>query len=207
MESFLRAVLLFLVLLNPFMMAVYLLPLLREMTLRSLARVMTGGALIAGGVFLLFALAGDAVFNDVLQVRFAAFMIFGGVVFLLIGVQYVVQGSPAVERLLGGPTGGAAGTIAMPFMVGPGTISASILAGARLFPVLAALAIALALALTVLGVLALKTLHDWVKARHESYVERYVDVAGRISALVLGTVAVEMILQGVDLWLSGRASG
>jgi multiple antibiotic resistance protein len=204
MDAFTRTLLLFLVLLNPFMMAVYLLPLLRKMSLRSLARVMRGGAAISGTVFFLFAIAGDAVFQDVLQVRFAAFLIFGGVVFLLIGVQYVVQGSPAIEKLVGGPTTGAA-TIAMPFMVGPGTISASILAGVRLSPPLAAAAIACALTVTVVGVLVLKALHDWVQARHEAYVERYVDVAGRISALVLGTVAVEMILQGIDLWLAGRA--
>jgi small neutral amino acid transporter SnatA (MarC family) len=203
-DAFVRAVLLFLVLLNPFIMAVYLLPLLRKMTLPSFGRTLRNGAVIAGMVFLLFAIAGDAVFQDVLQVRFAAFMIFGGLVFLLIGVQYVTQGSPAIERLAGGPAAGA-GTIAMPFMVGPGTISASILAGARLCPALAAAAIASALTLTVLGVLALKAVHDWVHARHESYVERYVDVAGRISALVLGTVAVEMILQGIDLWLAGPA--
>lgn len=50
-------------------------------------------------------------------------------------------------------------------------------------------------------VLALKALHDSVRNRYERYVERYIDIVGRISALVIGTIAVEMILKGIDMWL------
>jgi small neutral amino acid transporter SnatA (MarC family) len=32
-------------------------------------------------------------------------------------------------------------------------------------------------------------------------VERYVDLCGRLSALVIGTIAVEMIFQGIEGWL------
>jgi small neutral amino acid transporter SnatA (MarC family) len=32
-------------------------------------------------------------------------------------------------------------------------------------------------------------------------VQRYVEVAGRVMALVVGTFAIEMIMQGVQAWL------
>jgi multiple antibiotic resistance protein len=41
-----------------------------------------------------------------------------------------------------------------------------------------------------------------VRKRQERLVERYVDIVGRISALVIGTIAVDMILRGIDIWLA-----
>jgi len=55
-----------------------------------------------------------------------------------------------------------------------------------------------------LTVLLLKALHDLVRARDERLVERYVEIVGRISALVIGTIAIEMVLQGIDSWLATR---
>jgi multiple antibiotic resistance protein len=62
-----------------------------------------------------------------------------------------------------------------------------------------------ALSITVLTVLVLKILHDLVRARNERLVERYVEIVGRVSALVIGTIAVEMVLQGIDAWLATRS--
>ncbi|MDZ7722811.1 MAG: hypothetical protein U5R06_08350 [candidate division KSB1 bacterium] len=49
--------------------------------------------------------------------------------------------------------------------------------------------------------LLLKKLHDYVKLRNEKLIERYIEVAGRITALVVGTFSIEMIMQGVRTWL------
>ncbi len=64
------------------------------------------------------------------------------------------------------------------------------------------MAIVAALSATTLSVLALKWLYDSVKQRYESYVQRYLEIVGRVSALVIGTIAVEMILKGIELWLN-----
>ena len=40
-----------------------------------------------------------------------------------------------------------------------------------------------------------------MKQQDERLVDRYVDTVGRISALVTGTIAVDMILKGIDIWL------
>ena len=197
-----HALLLF-VLLNPFLLAIYLLNLVRELDLRTFARVVSAGAFIASAVFFPFAWLGDAIFTNVLQARFAAFLIFGGIVFLIIGLRFVFEGPHAIE-MLSGPPARLASAIAMPFMVGPGTVNAAVLAGSRMHLFSACVAIVGALAATIAILVLLKLLHDWAHGRSASVVERYVSIAGRISALVVGTLAIEMIFQGLEQWLASN---
>jgi multiple antibiotic resistance protein len=189
------------VLLNPFMMTVYLLELVRGLALRELTGVMLRATAISGVVFVGFALTGDRVFEDVLGIRFASFLIFGGTVFGLIALRSIVFGARLMNEVRGEPSR-IAGTVAMPFMIGPGTVSASVFAGARLSAGLAILAIALALVGSMAGILALKKLHDVVQERNAALVERYVDIVGRITALVIGTIAVDLVARGIKLWVA-----
>jgi multiple antibiotic resistance protein len=89
----------------------------------------------------------------------------------------------------------------MPFIVGPGTISASVLAGSRLSYPDAALAIGLALVVAIAAIILLKKTHDVVRERDERYVARYMDIAGRVTALFTGSFAIELILKGVERWM------
>jgi small neutral amino acid transporter SnatA (MarC family) len=203
-EPYVASLLLFLALLNPFMMSVYLIDLITDLPRALFVRVLTRGALISGAVFVLFAWGGDAIFSDVLQVRFASFQIFGGIVFLLIGARLVLTGADAMRAMRGQPEH-IAGSIAMPFMIGPGTVSASVVVGARL-PVLHAIAvIAAALAITVALVTAIKLAHDFLKERNAGLIDRYMEVVGRVSALLIGTFEVDMIFEGLGTWLQDPA--
>ena len=47
------------------------------------------GSIISYVVFVLFAWGGEAIFSQYLQVRFEAFQIFGGFIFLVIGYRFV----------------------------------------------------------------------------------------------------------------------
>jgi len=199
---FKHALLLF-VLLNPFLLAIYLLNLVRELDLKTFIRVVSTGSIIAATVFFPFAWLGDRIFTDVLQARFAAFLIFGGIVFLIIGIRFVFEGPHAIE-MLSGPPARLASAIAMPFMVGPGTVNAAVLAGSRMHLFSACVAIIAALAATVTLLVLLKLLHDWAHGRSAGIVERYVAITGRISALVVGTLAIEMIFQGLEQWLASN---
>ncbi len=198
-DAFFASVAFMLVLLNPFLLAIYLLEVIRKTTFFEFTRIMIRATAISGGVFLVFAIAGDYVFSDVLQVRFASFLVFGGIVFLLIGLKFVFEGPDAITLLRGTPER-IAGAVAMPFMIGPGTINASILAGSRQPAVWACLSIVVALVITILVMVALKGLHDVASQRREELVERYIDLCGRVSALLIGTFALEMIFQGVEQW-------
>jgi len=204
LEPHVSSALLLLALLNPFLMSIYLLDLITDLPRALFVRVLARAALISAVVFSLFAWGGDAIFSEVLQVRFASFQVFGGIVFLIIGVRFVFHGVGAMRAIRGKPEH-LAGAIAMPFMIGPGTVSASVVIGARL-PVPNAIAVIFAaLATTAVLVTAIKLAHDALKAHHARLVDRYIEVVGRISALLIGTFAVEMIFEGIGGWLEDPA--
>jgi small neutral amino acid transporter SnatA (MarC family) len=75
----------------------------------------------------------------------------------------------------------------------------AVLAGARLeSDWLGVLAIAMGLAITVLFLLIMKTILNFVKTRNEVVVRRYYDIVGRFSSLVMGTISVDMITRGIS---------
>ncbi len=200
MPEFLQAVALLLALLNPFLVIVYLFDIVQTLDRSTFCRVLIRAAIIAGTVFSCFALAGDAIFSGIIQAEFASFQIFGGVVFFLIGLQFVFRGPTAIE-ILRGESAHLAGAIAMPVLIGPGTLSACVIVGKQLPPAAACSAIVIALVISVGVMILLKTLHDYFRTTNDGLVERYIEIAGRITALYVGTVAVEMIMQGVRSWV------
>lgn len=202
-KAFLDSFLLLFVLLNPFLLSIYLLDLIEELDWKTFYHALVRGMLISFVAFSLFAWAGDAMFSRVLQVRFAAFLIFGGIVFLLISLRYVMVGSKAIRELRGSAEH-ISGSIALPFLIGPGTVSASVLTGSRLPVLLAVLAIATAIIAAIVSLLFIKRLHDAVRKQNEKLVDRYVDIVGRVSSLVVGAIAIDMILRGIDIWLNER---
>ena len=197
MEPFLKSLALFLVLFNPFLMSIYLLDLIQELDRLTFLRVLGRAAIISGAVFLGFAWGGEAIFTHVLQVEFASFLIFGGIVIFLIGLQMLFTGSEAIKRIRGGNPAHISGSIAMPFMIGPGTISASVIAGNTLTYPFALAAIVLSLLLTVAMLVALKQAFDVIKVRNADLLERYIDISGRAAALLTGTIGIQMMLQGL----------
>lgn len=188
------------ILLNPFLMVVYLLDVFEKLPPETFRRVLLRAGAISFLVFSLFALLGDFLFRDVLQAQFASFQVFGGIIFLLIGLQFLFQGNSAIAALRGEPQH-IAGAIAMPIMIGPGTIGASILIGKRLSQFNAVLAVGAAVLTSVLVIILLKYLHDYVRERNEKLVDRYIEIVGRAMALVVGTFAVEMIMRGLQGWM------
>ncbi|UCF74553.1 MAG: MarC family protein [Betaproteobacteria bacterium] len=204
LDSHLASFLLLFALLNPFLMSIYLIDLITDLGTKVFLSVLTRGALISAIVFVGFAVGGDALFSQYLQVRFASFQVFGGIVFLLIGVRFVFSGADAMRTIRGQPEH-IAGSIAMPFMIGPGTVSASVVIGARLPVANAIVVIFLTLALTAALVTAIKIAHDYVKERNARIIDRYMEIVGRLSALLIGTIAVEMLFEGLGSWLQNTA--
>jgi small neutral amino acid transporter SnatA (MarC family) len=200
MRSLLNSVVLLLIILNPFLVIVYVIGLARELGLRLFASVLIRGGLIATVIFASFALLGDFIFARFLQAEFASFQIFGGLVFLILGINFMLKGNQAIEALRG-PARSAAASLAMPILVGPASVSVCVIIGKTLSPLLAIAAVVLAVAVSVAVMIALKVLHDWVRPRNERLVERYVEIAGRLLAFVVGTYAVEMIMKGTNVWV------
>lgn len=188
------------VLLNPFLMSIYLISLIKDLSLTDFIKVLTRAHIISGITFILFALAGDQIFENVFRVRFASFQIFGGIIFLMIGVRSVF-GGPITLIETRGELEHVAGAVTMPFMIGPGTLSASVVVGASVNTAHAVLAVTLAVCASFISIVVFKYLHDSVNKVNESLVNRYVEIVGRVIALFTGTYAVEMIIQGTRTWV------
>ncbi|QDU80977.1 putative antibiotic transporter [Polystyrenella longa] len=200
MDNLLESLLLLLVLLNPFLLIVYLTDVAEKLSLSEFSRVLLRGGFIATAVFCTFTVLGDAIFSKLMQANFASFQIFGGVVFMLIGLQFVFRGPAAIE-LLRGESEHLAGAIAMPMLIGPGTISASVLIGQKHDVLPACVTIFSAVFISILIMIGLKAIHDYVREKNERLIDRYVEIAGRITALFIGTISVEMIMVGIRSWM------
>ena len=200
MIDFFKSTTLLLTLLNPFLVIIYLVDVVQKLKQKQFHRVLVRAALIAITVFCSFAILGDTIFTGLMQVEFASFQIFGGIIFLLIGIQFVFRGPAAIE-FLRGESEHIAGSIAMPVLIGPGTISASVVIGKSHDPLMACAAVVIAVVTCLFIISLLKSLHDRVRPTREALIERYIMIAGRITALYVGTVAIDMIMQGLRTWV------
>ncbi len=199
MLEIIRSTTLLFMLLNPFLMVVYMIDVYDKLPIPTFRNVVIRAGIISIIVFSIAAVLGDVLFRVLLQAEFASFQVFGGVVFLLIALRFVFEGNAAIKGLRG-ESRHIAGSIAMPLMIGPGTIGASIVVGKRLSHVHAVFSITLAVLASVGLMVVLKYIHDYVRVRNEELVQRYIDVAGRVTALVVGTFAIEMIMRGLTTW-------
>jgi small neutral amino acid transporter SnatA (MarC family) len=203
MIDIIRSITLLLVLLNPFLIIVYLIDIVKKKTFKEFSRILIRASIISFIVFSSFSILGDTIFRNVFNASLASFQIFGGIVFLLTGIQFIFKGSASIESLRGESKHIAiAGAIAMPIFIGPGTISYSILIGEQLSKTNAIFAIGITILICVSIIMMLKKLHDKIHVKREELIEQYIDIAGRVMALLLGTVSVELIMSGLKFYLS-----
>lgn len=200
MGEYAKSAALLIVLLNPFLLIIYLTDIVQKLDQRTFNRVLLRASAIATVVFCCFAILGDAVFVRYMQVEFASFQIFGGIIFLIIAVQFVFHGPTAIT-ILNGESKYIAGAIAMPVFIGPGTISASIIIGKRLDPLPASILVALTVIVCAVTLVLLKKLHDIVVPHRAAIVQRYIEIAGRVMALIVGTIAIDMLMRGIRTWV------
>ncbi len=199
MTEIIKSAALIIVLLNPFFLIIYLTDIVDKLSQRDFNRVLLRACIIASAVFCVFAILGDAIFVRLMQVEFASFQIFGGTIFLLIGLQFVFHGPASIE-ILQGESKHLAGAIAMPVFIGPGTISASVIIGKKHDPLIACIVVVCMVLLCACVLALLKWLYDVFKPRWEAIVQRYIEITGRVTALVVGTLAIDMIMRGLSAW-------
>lgn len=57
--------------------------------------------------------------------------------------------------------------------------------------------ITLVLILSCSILIAMKFSHDHLRYSHAKYIDRYFDIVGRLAALLIETIAVDMVVNGV----------
>jgi len=190
-----------LVLLNPFLVIVYLVDVMDVLSFKKFRNVLLRAGFISLLAFWLFALMGDIIFKTFIKAEFASFQIFGGVVFLIIGIQFVFKGKSAIEGLRG-ESQHIAGAIAMPILIGPGTLSYCVIVGKKLDPIPAMVAVFIAVFSCIAIMVLFKKVYDTIHAKKEDLLQRYFEIAGRVTAIIIGTISIDMIMQGIKYWIN-----
>lgn len=199
MDTFIQMIILMVMLLNPFLLVIYLVEYIQNVTLKEFSRTVMLAGIISSLVFIGFAIAGEIIFREIFQARFESFQIFGGVVFLLISINFIFNGNSAISSLRG-DSQNKVGAIAMPILIGPGSLNASVLVGKALGGLNGSLAILISVIFSVSFLIILKKIHDIVLPRNARIIENYIDVMGRVTSIYLGTVSIQMIMNGLKNW-------
>ena len=190
----------FLAIINPFALCLYLVGLMDDLEWEDFLRVLLRAALISLGVFIFFAWAGESVMVNVIGVKTEAMRIFGGVIFFIVGYNYVMKGYKASVVLRGEldelPSG-----IALPFMIGAGTITQAIIIG-KAHPVWNAGGILLVgMVACVAVVILFKWIRDRLQKNHARVFSRHINTLSRLNGLLIGAISTEMVVGGLhSLW-------
>jgi len=203
MEECLLHLVRFLAILNPFALCLYLVGVMDELESRHLTRVLGYASVISFVVFSLFAIAGEPFLVRGLGVRPEALRAFGGVIFFVIAYNYVTKGYRAAT-VLRGSLDDLPAAIALPFMIGAGTITQAILLGKQLSPAGSLFVLLAAMVVSIGVILAFKVVRDRLKTAQEQLLDRYVNILARVNGLLIGAISTEMVVTGTrQLWLKG----
>ena len=187
----------FVVMINPIALFLYLLPIMEELEDKEFAKVMFKATFISFMIYFIFFLFGDVIFTKVFQINFESFRIFGGIVLFSFAYFYIVKGQKAMLRMKEN-LDDLANEIALPFMVGAGTISLAILMKEKLDYALGIGTLILATFVSFNIVMGLKFVRDRLKnERLRIAFDKNMEIAVRLNGFFVGAIGIDMMNTGI----------
>jgi multiple antibiotic resistance protein len=187
----------FLIMLNPFAMFLYLLPVMEELSQRSFLKVLLKASVISFAVFIAFLAAGDFLFQNVFQIHFESFRVFGGIIIFSYAYMFIVKGQKAFIHMKES-LDDLASEIALPFMVGAGTISLTVLIGHNFSFLEGILAILAVLVINYFIIVLLKNMRDGIeKTKFRVAFDKNMQVFLRLNGFFIGAIGINMIVVGI----------
>jgi len=186
----------FIILLNPFALFIYMVPLYKEQKLGTFFKILAGATLISFIVYAAFGLFGQKIF-EILQLDFEAFRIFGGVVLISFALSFILQGKKSMLKTRG-EIGTIASEVALPFMVGAGTITQSILIGEAQDALSSTLIIATVMILNFIIVATLMVARDKMMNKYTVMFDKNAEIVLRLNGFIVGAYGVDLIVVGVQ---------
>lgn len=187
----------FVIMVNPFALFLYLNPIMEELEGKLFVRVLLKATLISYLIFVVFLVVGDTLFNRIFQINFESFRIFGGIVIFSYAYYYIVKGKKALLEIKEN-LDDLASEIALPFMVGAGTISLTILMRHEYsFPVSLAL-LTISMVISFLIILVLKFMKDrFTKSRLKVAFDKNIAIVLRLNSFFIGAIGIDMVITGI----------
>ena len=191
-------VLAFLVMLNPFALFVYVKNVREELPDSDYYKVLIKANIQSFVIYSVFAVTGAFLFHNIFNIDFESFRIFGGIVLFALGLVIIIQGRRSVITLKGS-LDDIASEVAIPFIVGPGSITVSIIIGNEFSPPFAIGIIALAMIINfyivyILSVLRKRILHDSARKQFDKKLGVYL----RLNGFFIGSIGVNMVIIGIN---------
>jgi multiple antibiotic resistance protein len=192
----------FLVMLNPFALFLYLEPIRKELSPREYYLVIIKATIISLVICLLFFYSGDTIFKKILHIDFEAFRIFGGIIIFSYAFIYIVKGDKALFDIKGG-LDTLASTIAVPFMVGAGVISLSILLSRKQSMVMGSLSLLIIFIVNLAVLYGMVKFRDSLEGKFQHAFDKNMEVLLRLNGFFIGAIGINMVLMGIrNLFLS-----
>lgn len=193
-----------LILVNPLALFVYLGPIIRELDAPSFRGVLMRASWISLALLLMFAGGGGFIFDHIFHIRFGSFRIFGGLVIACIALIFIVRGRKTLITLKP-DLDAVAAEIALPYMVGAGSISLSILLSKQYGFIRAAGAIVVAMAVNYAAILALLAIWHYLPARRFRVAfGKLMGILLRINGFFMGAIGVDMVVRGIQSVIAGQ---
>ena len=187
----------FVVMINPVALFLYLQPIMLELDHKEFRKLLLKASAISFSIYLLFFLFGDVIFTKVFNINFEAFRIFGGIVLFSFAYFYIVKGQKAMLRMKEN-LDDLANEIALPFMVGAGTISLSILMKEQLNYPLGIANLILALVICYIIVMGLKFTRDKLKKeKFRIAFDKNMEIVVRLNGFFVGAIGINMMHTGI----------
>lgn len=186
----------FLVLLNPFALFIYMVPLYKEQGLGVFFKVLFGACMIAAIVYSAFVLFGQSLF-EAISVDFEAFRIFGGIVLVSFALSFILQGKKSMITTRG-EIGKIASEVALPFIVGAGTITLSILIGEALSAAQGLLSIWTVMILTFAVVGTLMVFRHKLSSQYNLVFDKNAEILLRLNGFIVGAYGVDLVITGMQ---------
>lgn len=195
----------FLVMLNPFALFLYLKPVMGDLSDADFRSVFLKASIISFCIFLIFLLLGDLVFQQVFRIQFDSFRIFGGIVLFSFAYMFIVQGKKAFIQIKG-DLHDLASEIALPFMVGAGTISLTVLLSAEMNMYMGVLTLLIIMVINFVMVMGLKQIRNKIPSKRiQKAFDKNMELLLRINGFFLGAIGIDMIITGISNLIDGIA--
>lgn len=185
----------FLVLMNPIALYLYILPLKKQVGVVRFINIVARATIISYVVYTVFALSGEKFFH-LLQIDFESFRIFGGLVVTVLSLIFIVQGKKSLITTTG-EVNRIAAEIALPFMVGAGTIAISIIIGRQQGAMKASLIIFAVMLLTFIAICTLSLLRHSLKPRWKIFFDQNAEILLRLNGFMIGAFGINLIVTGI----------
>lgn len=153
--------------------------------------------LISLFICLAFYFSGDVLFRKVFMIDFESFRIFGGIIIFSYAYFFIVKGQKALIMIKEN-LDDLASEIALPFMVGAGTISLSILLSQKHTLWMGAFVLFLIFGINFLVLFSLKRFRDSIEGKKfKTAFDKNMEVLLRLNGFFIGAIGINMVLTGI----------